>query len=100
MSTPIILVDTLGKRFRIGERERYLSLRDVLARAIARPFQRNGRSGTSKFLWALRDVSLNVPQGEVVGLIGGNGAGKTTLLKILSRITCPTTGYAEIRGRV
>lgn len=90
----------MGKRFRIGERERYLALRDVLTRAIIAPFRRNRPLRPIDYLWALRDVSFDVHQGEVIGLIGSNGAGKTTLLKILSRITRPTSGYAEIRGQV
>jgi lipopolysaccharide transport system ATP-binding protein len=75
-------------------------MRDILARALHRPFSRNGTRDSERFIWALRDISLDVYEGEVVGLIGRNGAGKTTLLKILSRITRPTEGYAEIRGRV
>ncbi len=100
MSEVVIKAEGLGKRYRIGERERYLALRDLLARALTAPFRRNGHRRSTEDMWALRDVSFDVKQGEVVGLIGRNGAGKTTLLKILSRITRPTTGYAEIRGRV
>jgi lipopolysaccharide transport system ATP-binding protein len=100
MSENVIHVEGLGKRYRVGERERYLALRDVLARAVTAPFRRNGQRRTRDYLWALRDVSFDVRQGEVVGLIGRNGAGKTTLLKILSRITRPTEGFAEIHGRV
>jgi len=99
MSDPVIHVEGLGKRYRVGERERYLALRDVLTRALKAPFGRRARSVPDD-LWALRDVSFDVKQGEVVGLIGRNGAGKTTLLKILARITRPTTGFADIRGRV
>jgi ABC-type polysaccharide/polyol phosphate transport system ATPase subunit len=100
MSDVVIKSEGLGKRYRIGERERYLALRDLLARTLTTPFRRNGHRRSTEDMWALRDVSFDVKQGEVVGLIGRNGAGKTTLLKILSRITRPTTGYAEIRGRV
>ncbi len=100
MSEAIIHVEGLGKRYRIGERERYHALRDVLMRAITAPFRSGRKSRSEDDLWALRDVSFEMRQGEVVGLIGRNGAGKTTLLKILSRITRPTAGFAEIRGRV
>jgi lipopolysaccharide transport system ATP-binding protein len=99
MVNTVIEIRGLGKRYRVGERERYLALRDVLMRALKAPL-RIGQRSKRDYLWALRDVNLDVQQGEVVGLIGRNGAGKTTLLKILSRITRPTEGYAEVRGRV
>jgi lipopolysaccharide transport system ATP-binding protein len=100
MNEVVIKAEGLGKRYRVGERERYLALRDLLARAVTAPFRRNGQRRSTNDLWALRDVAFDVCQGEVVGLVGRNGAGKTTLLKILSRITRPTTGWAEIHGRV
>ncbi len=96
----------LGKRYAIGERARYAALRDVLANAMNAPRQilgRNRRSGENRSreqLWALRDVSFDIQEGEIVGLIGRNGAGKTTLLKILSRVTRPTAGFAEVHGRM
>jgi lipopolysaccharide transport system ATP-binding protein len=103
-----IRVEALAKRYRIGERHaRYKSLRDVLTQAATRPFRAlralGGRppgGDESQTIWALRNVSFRVGHGEVVGIIGRNGAGKSTLLKILSRITEPTSGVAEIRGRV
>jgi ABC-type polysaccharide/polyol phosphate transport system ATPase subunit len=100
MTGSVIHAEGLSKRYRVGERERYLALRDTISRALRAPFKRNRAPRSVDYLWALRDVSLDVRQGEVVGLIGRNGAGKTTLLKLLSRITRPTTGFAEIRGRV
>jgi ABC-type polysaccharide/polyol phosphate transport system ATPase subunit len=100
MTEIVMHAEELGKRYRVGERERYFALRDVLARAVAAPFRRNGPRRTRDYLWALRDVSFDVSRGEIVGLIGRNGAGKTTLLKLLSRITRPTTGLAEVHGRV
>src|SRR5271170_6046811 len=100
MTETVIHVEGIGKRYRVGERERYFALRDVITRAVRAPFQRNGARRSVDYLWALRDISLDVKQGEVVGLIGRNGAGKTTLLKLLSRITRPTAGFAEIHGRV
>src|SRR6202451_4306307 len=100
MTESVIHVEGLGKRYRVGERERYFALRDVLARALRAPFRCNSARRPVDYLWALRDVSVDVRQGEVVGRIGGNGAGKTTLLKLLSRITRPTAGFAEIHGRV
>src|SRR6266478_4802979 len=110
MTDVAIRCEGLAKQYRIGERESYKALRDVITDAFASPFRRfrsalrqssNGSSGAEKpNIWALNDVSFEVKRGEVVGIIGRNGAGKSTLLKILSRITEPTKGHAEIHGRV
>lgn len=99
MSETAIHVQGLGKEYRIGKCESYRSLRDTLAEAFHRPFRRSAREQVENF-WALKDVSFEVKQGEVIGIIGRNGAGKSTLLKILSRITEPTKGYADIYGRI
>jgi lipopolysaccharide transport system ATP-binding protein len=94
-----IRAEGLSKVYRLGQRERYSALRDKLARTLRAPWTLLQRTKREEF-WALKDVDLEVKQGEVLGLIGRNGAGKTTLLKILSRITRPTKGWAEIYGRV
>ncbi|MEI9478002.1 MAG: ABC transporter ATP-binding protein [Deltaproteobacteria bacterium] len=105
MNDTVIQVENLGKRYRIGQRERYLALRDVITQAVKAPFRALARRGknndnTDNFIWALKDVSFEVKSGEVLGIIGRNGAGKSTLLKVLSQITEPTEGRATIRGRV
>ena len=105
MTDIAIKVENLSKMYRIGEKqERYYTFRDTLTNIALAPFRRLRRVGKSpreeEIIWALKDVSFEVKHGEVVGIIGRNGAGKTTLLKILSRITEPTGGQAEIYGRV
>ena len=99
MSDIVIRAEGLGKRYRRGLTGPPETLRDALTRVIKSPLAA-ARRPTQEHFWALRDVGLEVDHGEVLGLIGRNGAGKTTLLKILSRITRPTTGRAEIHGRV
>ncbi len=99
MTDIAIRVENLSKLYHIGRaRQRHDTLRDALSAAL-HPASRAARR-EDETLWALRDVSFEVQRGEVVGIIGRNGAGKSTLLKILSRITEPTSGRAEIHGRV
>jgi lipopolysaccharide transport system ATP-binding protein len=95
-----ITVEELSKHYRIGQyRSAYGTLRDSLAAATRRMVRRE-RAPDLRDIWALRDVSFDVDEGEVLGVVGRNGAGKSTLLKILTGITTPTGGQATIRGRV
>src|SRR5579859_1061016 len=98
MNTAVIQAEGLGKRYKRGLTADP-GLRHALEKFVKSPLSAFRRKKDETF-WALKDVSLAVHEGEVLGLIGRNGAGKTTLLKILSRITQPTSGWAEIRGRV
>jgi lipopolysaccharide transport system ATP-binding protein len=96
-----ISADKLSKRYRIGELQAgYGTLRETLVHAAKRAVHAEARRRHHEEIWAVRDVSFDVPQGQVLGVIGRNGAGKSTLLKMLTRITTPTSGRAEIRGRV
>ncbi len=97
MKAVAVRVERVSKRYPIGSRERYRTLRETLVGMWSRPFH---RTQTVHHIWALDDVSFDVSPGEVIGIIGRNGAGKSTLLRILSRITRPTKGFAEIHGRV
>jgi len=108
MSDVAIRVENLSKQYRIGGPQApYRTIRESLTEAVQAPFRRlssvvRGQASAvaNETIWALKGVSFEVQPGEVVGIIGRNGAGKTTLLKVLSRITEPTEGYAEIHGRV
>ncbi len=100
MSNYAIRVSELGKQYRIGGRPSgYRTLRDALAGGL-RHLGRQGDRASQNMIWALRDVSFDVRQGGVLGIIGKNGAGKSTLLKILARVTEPSAGEARIAGRV
>lgn len=110
MSDVAIRIEGLSKRYLIGgKQKRYSRLGDQVTESLLAPFRRAGKllqgesSGASELtqeFWALKDVSFDIKHGEILGIIGHNGAGKSTLLKILSRITEPTTGYADVFGRV
>jgi lipopolysaccharide transport system ATP-binding protein len=104
MADLAIRAEGLSKRYRIGERPRYAILKDAL-RGVGRSFGARIQGSPAPpagpaDIWALVDVTFGVERGEVVGIIGRNGSGKSTLLKILSRVTPPTRGWAEIHGRV
>ena len=108
MTEYAIRVRDLGKQYEIGQRvSNYQTLRDTIVETTAAPFRRIAArmrgekpAGDHEMIWALRNISFDVKQGQVLGVIGRNGAGKSTLLKLLSRVTEPTEGYAEIYGRV
>lgn len=101
MGNMAIHCESLSKRYRIGARPTN-SFREALMNRLATSLRRGrkGADGNDWTVWALRDVSFDVREGELVGIIGRNGAGKSTLLKVLSRITEPTQGFAQVRGRV
>jgi lipopolysaccharide transport system ATP-binding protein len=101
---PAIRVENLSKRYRLGAKPagRYITLRESLTDTLLAPFRRRTSNSVTREqdFWALHDVSLDINPGEVVGIIGRNGAGKSTLLKVLSRVTEPTRGRVELRGRI
>jgi lipopolysaccharide transport system ATP-binding protein len=109
MTDIAIHVDNLSKQYRIGAHQDKRNFREAVTDALISPFRRarnilrgeaTGAAELDETIWALKDVSFDIKQGEVVGIIGRNGAGKSTILKVLSRITEPTQGFADVHGRV
>jgi lipopolysaccharide transport system ATP-binding protein len=103
VSDIVVRTEGLGKRYRLGQREPYRALRDVLSDLARRPLRRlrsPAERSADSWIWAVRDLDLELRQGDSLGIIGRNGAGKSTLLKLLARITEPTAGRAEVAGRV
>lgn len=101
MSRFVIRAEGVSKEYRLGPtKKKYETLRDTLMKAVAGLWRNNTQPAAAESFLALNDVSFEIQQGEVIGVIGRNGAGKSTLLKVLSRITEPSAGYAEITGRV
>ena len=101
MVNSVVSVENLGKRYTLGAAPPATTLRDRLAGFVSAPWRRFRRAGAApEDFWALRNLDFSIRSGEVVGIVGRNGAGKSTLLKILSRITPPTEGSAQLKGRV
>ncbi|MGZ4964405.1 MAG: ABC transporter ATP-binding protein, partial [Limisphaerales bacterium] len=101
MSQPIISARNISKRYRLGATHAHDTLRDRITHSLRRLVSSGSeKSNGDEILWALSDISFDVDQGDVVGVVGRNGAGKSTLLKILSRITEPTSGEIRVRGRL
>ncbi|MEZ6046826.1 MAG: ABC transporter ATP-binding protein [Planctomycetaceae bacterium] len=102
MTDLALRVEQLSKRYELGTREPYYALRDSITRWVRKPFQKQTTNinAQNPHVWALKDLSFDIPVGEAVGILGHNGAGKSTLLKILSRVTEPTSGKATLFGRV
>src|SRR5258706_5990271 len=105
MGDVAIRVRGVGKLYRIGTRASYKTFRDALTNAALAPVRRLFTKrvkddGLDAWFWALKDVSFEVEQGDIIGIVGPNGAGKSTLLKILTRITDPSEGEIEVHGRM